>query len=119
MDIMTSNTNELFTCLHTRTHTHTHTHHTYTHTPHTHAHTHTHTHTQGAKNLYRRLIHQRLMDNEVVIDDLLTNTGQVGMGMMKRVSSGMVNYASTGILNAAKRVSGQEATDSHGEVGLE
>ena len=36
---------------------------------------------QGAKNLYRRLIHQRLVDNEVVIDDLLSNTGQVGIGI--------------------------------------
>ena len=64
---------------------------------------------QGAKNLYRRLIHQRLVDNEVVIDDLLSNTGQVGIGMMKKVSTGVMSYASSGIMNAARRASSQDS----------
>ena len=60
---------------------------------------------KGAKNLYRRLIHRQLVEREEQIDDLLNNAGAAGLGMMRRASTMMVNQATTGIVQAAMKIS--------------
>lgn len=63
---------------------------------------------QGAKTLYRKLIHVLLVKYEEVIDYALKNLGQVFFGIVKKVSSLLVNHASEGIATAAMRISRQE-----------
>uniref|UniRef100_A0A1X7UU63 Receptor expression-enhancing protein n=1 Tax=Amphimedon queenslandica TaxID=400682 RepID=A0A1X7UU63_AMPQE len=64
--------------------------------------------TQGAKTLYRRLIHHKLVDSENQIDEFVSNAGQVSFGLVRKASSVVVNHASEGIMTAAMRISRQE-----------
>lgn len=68
---------------------------------------------QGAKTLYRRLIHHKLVDNENQIDEIIGNAGQVGLGLMRKATTVVVSHASEGITTAAMRISRQEERSSH------
>ena len=62
--------------------------------------------TEGAKHLYRRLLHTQLMDREEQIDDLLSHVGKSGLGIFRKLYTLLVNHASTGIVQAAMKLTG-------------
>ena len=59
---------------------------------------------QGAKQLYRIIVHPFLLKHEDRIDEYVTKAGQTGLDALRKVSRAGINRAATTVVNSAMMV---------------
>ena len=59
---------------------------------------------QGAKQLYRIIVHPFLLKHEDQIDEYVTKAGHTGLDALRKVSRAGINRAATTVVNSAMMV---------------